>query len=533
MMPGKVKKPSAGKRTREKSSSAGEDPQNFISMATIDVGAHSARLLVAQVHKKSRQFTVLEELEHPVPLGADVFREGSIRDESIHLLCSILLNFREKMDEYSVVHYKAIATSAVREARNGDIFLERIRHVTGIGIELFSGTDEARLDYKAVADGITERSGFSGTRALIADIGTGACQVSAFDHGKLCFTETLKVGTLRALEQIHGTYNAGTLNYYTALSIDRIFGELQVLAENLKSTLIIAMGSSSRVLLRLFPGKQTGANGPVCITREEFFLLRSGLSDMSYEQICEKYQLIPDLAEMVQVCCMILDNLLHLTEAHQILIPMVSTKTLLLMDFIERTFALPDHFEEQMENLIIRTAARYHCDDDYGKRTAAFAGALFEKLAFLHGLGHREELLLRISARLHKCGLFINNQAYHKHSAYIIANTEIPGISVRERSIASLVVRYHRKGPPKNLHQEYITLPVQDREVVHKLSALLRIACALAHLAPCPESLAVKTGEDGSVILVLGDNVSYFPESVTEVDRSYFRNVFACRILFA
>ena len=140
---------------------------------------------------------------------------------------------------------------------------------------------------------------------------------------------------------------------------------------------------------------------------------------------------------------------------------------------------------------------------------------------------------MRISARLHKCGLFINNQAYHKHSAYIIANTEIPGISVRERSIASLVVRYHRKGPPKNLHQEYITLPVQDREVVHKLSALLRIACALAHLAPCPESLAVKTGEDGSVILVLGDNVSYFPESVAEVDRSYFRNVFACRILFA
>ena len=504
---------------------------DFISMATIDVGAHSARLLIAQVEKRTFSFTALEELEQPVPLGSDVFRNGLIRDESIRILSGILLNFREKMDEYAVVHYKAIATSAVREAQNAAIFLERIRHATGLEIELFSGTDEARLDYKAVASGITRRSGFSRTRSLIADIGTGACQVSAFDHGKLCFTETLKVGTLRALEQIHGTYNTEMLNYYTTLSVDRVFGELQVLSEHLKSSLIIAMGSSARVLLRLFPGRQQG-NEPLSITREEFFLLRSLLADMTYEQICERYQLIPDLAEMVQVCCMILENLLRLTDAKEILIPMVSTKFLLLMDFIEKTFALPDQFEKQMEHLILRTARRYHCEDDYGERTTLFSQILFEKLRFLHGLGSREKLLLKIGARLHKCGLFINNQAYHKHSAYIIANTEIPGISARERSIISLTVRYHRKSTPKNQHPEYTALPVQDREVVLKLSSLLRIACALSLLGSRPEGLEVKAGED-SVTLFPGDNTSFFPESVPEADRTYFRSVYACKLLFA
>ena len=386
-------------------------------------------------------------------------------------------------------------------------------------------------DYKAVASGLTRKSGFSRARSLIADIGTGACQVSTFDHGKLCFTETLKVGTLRALEQIHGTYNTETRNYYTTLSVDRVFGELQVLSENLKSTLIIAMGSSARVLLRLFPGKQQG-NDPLSITREEFFLLRSLLSDMTCEQICEKYQLIPDLAEMAQVCCMILDNLLRLTDARQILIPMVSTKYLLLLDFIEKTFALPDRFEQQMEHLILHTAKRYHCEDDYGERTTRFSRVLFEKLSSLHGLGSREKLLLKIASRLHKCGLFINNQAYHKHSAYIIANTEIPGISARERNIISLVVRYHRKGSPKNQHPEYISLPVQDRELVLKLSSLLRIACALAHLASRPEELEVKISEE-AVTLFPGSNITYFPESVTEVDRTYFRNVYACKLLFA
>lgn len=519
-------------KTVQKSSRKQAVPmEKFVSMATIDVGAHSARLLVAQVNKLTHEFTTLEELEQTVPLGTNVFRNGSISDESIRIVSQILLNFREKMDEYGVVHYKAIATSAVREAENSAIFLERIRHAAGISIEIFSGTDEARLDYKAVASGIAARSGFERTRALIADIGTGACQVSAFDHGALCFTETLKVGTLRTLEQMHGTYNAGALNYYTALSIDRVFGELLPLAENLKSKLIIAMGSSARVLLTLFPGKKK-SSGTVSISREEFFLLRSVLSDMPFEQICEKYQLNPDLAEMVQVCCMILDNLLRLTDAQQILIPMVSTKLMLMMDFIEKTFSLADNFEHQMENLIACSAGRYQCDDDYGKRTARYAEILFDKLEFLHGLGHREKLLLKIAALLHKCGLFINNGAYHKHSAYIIANTEIPGISQNERLITSLVVRYHRKSPPKTLHKEYASLSMQDREIVNKLSALLRIACALAHLGSVPEDLTVKTAENG-ITLLPGDNVSYFPEAVAEVDRDYFQSVYACRILFA
>ena len=128
-----------------------------ITMATIDVGAHSARMLIAEVNGADRTFAPLEELEKPVPLGSNVFRNGEISDESIQILCGVLFNFRQKMDEYGVTHYKAIATSAVREAENAEIFIERIRHATGIEIKIFAGTDEARLDYTAVLEEIPGR----------------------------------------------------------------------------------------------------------------------------------------------------------------------------------------------------------------------------------------------------------------------------------------------------------------------------------------------------------------------------------------
>ena len=510
---------------------AADKSAGMMTMATIDVGAHSARLLIAEVKSGTLEFTPLEELERPVPLGSNVFRTGGISNESIQFLCGILGDFREKMREYGVSKCKAIATSAVREAANADIFLERIRHATGIEIQLFTGTDEARLDFTAVSRGIPRKYGFFESAALIADIGTGACEISTYERGNLCFAETLKIGTLRMLGRIHGTYSASAINYYISRMVDNAFSELRSISANLKADFIIAMGSSARNLLKLLPGK-TSDPAAVCISREEFFLLRSRISDLSFEQLGKEFNLAADLAETIHPCCMILDNLLRLTDADNILIPMTSTKFLLLQDFIDKSFGIPDRFEEQIHSLIMRTAARYRCDNDYCERTAQFAEVLFNKLEKLHGLGHADLLILKIAARLHKAGLFINNQSYHEHSAYIIRNTEIPGISPEQRRIAALVARYHRKDPPAMLHQDYAILPAADRERVNKLAAILRIACALGSMAAAPGNLRVKI-EPGQVTVRLGDDISFFPETMNDVDTAYFRSVYACRIRFA
>ncbi len=118
--------------------------------ATIDLGAHSARMLIAEYDPENGKIEPLEELEVLVPLGSDVFRHGRISNPVIRMLCEVFVNFRNKMAEYGVEQYRAIATSAVREAANADILLERVAHFTGIRITIFEGADEAKLDYLAV-----------------------------------------------------------------------------------------------------------------------------------------------------------------------------------------------------------------------------------------------------------------------------------------------------------------------------------------------------------------------------------------------
>lgn len=512
--------------------------------AVIDIGAHSARMLVAEVNFFTGHFTPLEELEMPVPLGSEVFRYARISDHSIHLLCGILNNYRKKMEEYGVVRCKAIATSAVREAENAEIFIERICHATGIQLSILDGADEARLDYIALA-GENEREAafFSEERTMIADIGTGACQISGYDRGRLLFTETLKVGTLRALELMPGTVSATAKRQYLADIINKSFGELEHICNDLGADSLIVLGSSVRGLLPLLDKLEETSCASFlagekfrCYSGKVFTGFYQTIGHASTVQLCEKYSLSAEMAETVSPCCVILDNLFHITGAKKMVIPMTSTKYLLLKDFIEqeqgREQKKQSSFDEQMRALLAGTAAKYRCLNDMTLRTAAFAEYLFRRLESIHGLGERERKILHASAMLHKCGLFINNQAYHKHSYYIIMNTQIPGLSQEERQLTAVTARYHRKSFPKTLHQEFALLKNEERSIVNKLAAILRISCALALTAASPENILVKIRKEEYVTVSCPDDFTLLSGFVPESDIQFFRSVFACPVTF-
>ncbi len=509
--------------------------ESAVTMATIDVGAHSARMLVAQVDLSSGKFETLEDLEQPVPLGSNVFQRGRIGNQSIRSLCEILGKFREKMEEYDVKLYKAIATSAVREAANAEIFIERIRHETGLGISIFEGVDEARLDYLAVSREVPSRFGFLSKRALIADIGTGACQVSLYDKGLLCFTETIRLGTLRVLESMPETRSGSGLSQLLSPVVAKAFAELEHASHDLKAELAIAMGSSVRALLSLVKrgkGKDPSSTEAFNLTRQDFKGILDTVMALDVEDLGKRFSIRKDIAEAITPCCLIVDSVFRLTGAKSLIIPMTSTKFSLLKDFVNEAAGGEDYFIPQVFGMVRRVAAKYSCDNAHTERVVDLSGRLFEKLKSLHGLGARELLILKIAATLHKSGLFINNQAYHKHSYYIILNTEIAGLSPEERKLAALVARYHRKSMPKQQHVDFMALTQEGRATVNKLAAILRVACALSEQVDPKKRLSLKIGpdtvsvraEDGSTIL-LGD------QSFAE-EFDPFQHVFARKIVF-
>ena len=499
-------------------------------LGTIDLGAHFCRLLLAECNQKTKETEILEDLSVSVPLGSDVFRHGKISEASIRMLCGIFSNFKKKLDEYGVKNCRAIATSAVREAGNADILIERIRHATGLTLTIFEGADEARLDYLTLVDVMPSSFNLYKRTALIADIGTGACQISSYKGGSFCFTETVKLGTLRVLDQMPGVMSAEGIRRFLTPVIDKTFTEMRQISPEVRSPLLFAMGSSVRALMQIFADKP-GNKGQICkLSRKDYEAGMAELLSLSLENITDRYGIPQALAEAVIPCSIIIENLFRISGATTLIVPKVTMKEALLRDFMQDLFHSEDIFARQTEAMVQRTAEKYRSDKDYTRRTALFADKLFIQLQNLHGCPKRAALLLRIAAWLHKTGLFINNQSYHIHSYYIINSTEIPGISQEERTIAALTARFHRKSPPDKYNAEFMAIPKEDQSTVRKLAALLRIACGLADTCRSVTQFRIDLEPD-RVVLTPAPELRMTGFAIPEQDVEFFRQVFAVPLL--
>lgn len=331
------------------------------------------------------------------------------------------------------------------------------------------------------------------------------------------------------LELMPETLSASGIRKYLAPLINSSFQELQNLTADIRSDLLIAMGSPVRSLLQL-SGKDFSDSKIEELSAADFDVLMKHIAELSFEDISLKYHMEKELAEMVIPCALIINNLFRITGAQKLLVPLVSTKYQLMQDYVGELRHCKDRFACQIEQVVMTTAEKYRVDLPYGKLTAALAEKLFIKLLPLHGMSSEDGLLLKIAAILHKSGMFISNQAYHKHSYYIISNTEIPGITTADRKVAALTARYHRKSQPGGQHMDFATLPPDDKERVLKLSALLRLSSALAQANADPAMLKVVIQPD-RVVLTCGNNHSLWQRLADDSAQDCFSKVFALTLI--
>jgi exopolyphosphatase/guanosine-5'-triphosphate,3'-diphosphate pyrophosphatase len=168
------------------------------------------------------------------------------------------------------------------------------------------------------------------------------------------------------------------------------------------------------------------------------------------------------------------------TGAESVVVPSVSIREGILHTLAHGPD--PEH-EEEMRRQITASAIslgrKFRFDERHATQVAKLSLELFEALRREHGLGERDRLLLETAALLHDIGTFIRTSGHHKHSEYMIQNSEIFGLSQAELVVVANIARYHRKGQPSNAHLNYIALPREDRTVVLKLAAILRVADSL------------------------------------------------------
>jgi exopolyphosphatase / guanosine-5'-triphosphate,3'-diphosphate pyrophosphatase len=164
-------------------------------LAAIDIGSNAIRLVVGELDSYG-DIRVLKKIREPIRLGKDVFSQGEISEKTKSKAIEAFMKFRSILDDFEVGHTKAVATSALREARDRDQFVRDVHIKSGISIKVIDGIEEGRLIFSAVA----QRMKLEDTLALLIDFGGGSVELTISDHGKPKATQTFKMGGVRILQ---------------------------------------------------------------------------------------------------------------------------------------------------------------------------------------------------------------------------------------------------------------------------------------------------------------------------------------------
>ncbi|MDD6029046.1 MAG: Ppx/GppA family phosphatase [Bacteroidales bacterium] len=254
--------------------------------AAIDIGSNGARLLIKNVKEDSMgnvDFTKVLFLRIPLRLGKDVFSIGEISDERERMMMCMTKSYKQLMRLYNVEMYRACATSAMRDARNGKRILKRIKKKTGIDIEILNGSEEAKILYN---NSLEAADCINGNYAYV-DVGGGSTEISLLSNGELVGSCSYNIGTLRMLS---GAVAPDT--------VANMRSDLEEYAEKYPNIVIVGSGGNINKLSRLFHESSKKAKKNI-LPVSSLQRLHDDMKPMTINERIAKYGLKTDRADVI------------------------------------------------------------------------------------------------------------------------------------------------------------------------------------------------------------------------------------------
>ncbi len=171
--------------------------------SAIDIGSNSIRMLLGQLLPDGK-VEILERFRKAVHLGQDTFKNGKLSRNAIRTVISILREYQKVLKLYNVKHVRVVATSAVREAGNADILIDRAMMATGLGIEVIDTSEEGRLTVSAIQNTLGDLLEKSSKNTLIAEVGGGSTILTFLEKGEIVASQSLYLGSIRLQEVLAG-----------------------------------------------------------------------------------------------------------------------------------------------------------------------------------------------------------------------------------------------------------------------------------------------------------------------------------------
>ncbi len=281
-------------------------------IAAIDVGSNAIRCTIADVDSSSH-YSIVEKLRFPLRLGLDVFQTGEVSASKISDILEVFNNIKSLIDHYQVQEVKAVATSALRDAKNSKTIINQIHEKYSIKLNLISGHEEARLLFEIIAHELPILTG----NVLLIDIGGGSTEIVLVTNGEIEIIESFDVGTIRLL--------ADQKNDLTKL-ID--FIKKQTSSKKFK---VIGTGGNLRRIGKLRK-KIFDRKDVTIIHKDEVVKMYNHLMSFSALQLMKKYDLKHDRAEVIVPALLIFNSILNDIDVDIINLPKLGLSDALLLE---------------------------------------------------------------------------------------------------------------------------------------------------------------------------------------------------------
>lgn len=503
--------------------------------AVIDVGSTSIKLIVGELD--GGEIKVLETLKNVIPIGRHAFLKGRIPQGIINQTVGVLERYKHVLSELDVKEYTVIATTAVREARNRDIFLDTVFRKTGFKVDVLNVGDVVYYidSFLSHSTKIKKAYPIRDKNLLIGELGAGSLDVSVMEKGNTLMNIGFPIGTLR-MSQFMAGLDGSMGEIYDAVE-EYILHEIKYLQQmspklNVDDVILIDENYSS-YLQNILPNKRRDSNF-FQFKRSESDEFLALIRERSSNEIARDFNIPIEISDTIIGYAFILSALFKLTNKENIFILHTSLSEAILANLLDKyETSEKNNRMDQLVSVATYMCRKFNMDLEHMRHVAGLGQTLFRELKSTLGLDDEDLLYLTLAAYLHDIGMFINNRAHHKHTEYVINSLNLFRLTEQEIKIIAAVARYHRKSSPLTTHVIYNSLSTDQQILVQKLSALLRVANSLdrSHRQKV-KKLEVKFMKNEDVHLIVYTHESFLLEKSSFLERKgYFEEISGNRLM--
>ncbi|MGE5456775.1 MAG: HD domain-containing protein [Methanococcaceae archaeon] len=453
-------------------------------LAAIDAGTNSFHLIIAKL-LETGGFEIVDREKEVIRLGVGEMEDsGNIQPEAASRAVTTLKRFKLIARSYNAP-IRLVATSAVREALNKTEFIKQVFDETGIEMEVISGLEESRLIYLGILQAVPIFS----RKVLCIDIGGGSTELIIGQEGRILYASSLKIGAVRLTQRFFPGYKLTKIALEKCAS--HVFNELlHTIKEIKKIGFDTCIGSSGTIMSAALMINALG-NGSTSETTilNNFTFSVDDLEHISSRVLASNTQKsrkkIPGLdekrADIIPAGIVILNTIARQLDLKEITVSGYALREGIVLDTLNKSkpAGLDNKLSDIKYQSILKLSEICNYDKEHSFHVAGLALQIFDQVSEKYSLGLNLRIYLESAAILHDIGYHIAHSRHHKHSHYIIRNSELMGFNENEIDIIANTARYHRKTGPKEAHKEFSKLNDKTKKTVKILSSILRVADSL------------------------------------------------------